>query len=248
MRTLSRMARDAARAETPSLWSVDARYGCLVKYNLPQPNAVVAPVAVQASPPHAAFRPPRASKPDDVAPAQSRTSSPPKHEGQRRSRGVPMSSRRSFSGTPRQSGKLDEPRRHARRGFRAESSRRADCALDNKTREGRLRVWGAGVDAKGSLRNLRKNCFMTTGTHAPRCTGRSRQDLGCPRFSSRHAPGRAIARTVRSWVIFDRPGTRASHDVCIGLFAFLPRRLMGTRFRRDRVSAFWRRFRAGEQV
>ena len=43
-RTLSRMVKDAARTETPFLRVFDARYGYLLKYNMPAPKALPASV------------------------------------------------------------------------------------------------------------------------------------------------------------------------------------------------------------
>ena len=45
MRTVSRMVKDAARAETPFLRICDASHDYRVKYNLPLSKAVIAPVA-----------------------------------------------------------------------------------------------------------------------------------------------------------------------------------------------------------
>ena len=59
MRFLSRRVKDAAGVETPLLWVCDARYGYLMKYNLPLSKTAVAPVAPEETPP-ASVRPPRA--------------------------------------------------------------------------------------------------------------------------------------------------------------------------------------------
>ena len=119
IRTLSRIVKDAARAETPSLRVLRACYAYLLKYNQPLSTAGVASVAPKVAPPPAAAQLPRASKPDDVIPAQSRTSSPPKYGGQSQSRGAPRFSPGRFSGTSRPSGNFDEPRRRARSRSRA---------------------------------------------------------------------------------------------------------------------------------
>ena len=158
-------------------------------------------------PPRGAFQPQRASKPDDASTAQSRTPSPQEYESRWRARGSPKISRGRFSGTQRQSGRLDEPRRLPRSRSRARSSGHADCVVDKKAREERLRAWGAGVDAEGLLQDLPKNCHVGTGTRAPRRKGPLRQDLGNPCFLRRRVLGcdakdfrhwRAIVRTARS--------------------------------------------------
>ena len=78
MRTLSRTVKDAARGEPPFLRVFDARFGYLIKYNLPVPKAVsVAAVSRDASAP-ANVQPQPTLKLDSVAPARCGVSSPPK--------------------------------------------------------------------------------------------------------------------------------------------------------------------------
>ena len=87
VRTLPRTVRDTARAEAPLFRVFDARYGYLMKHNLPLSKAVVATVAPKASP-RVAAQPPRASKSDDVPPGQPGASSPCKYESKYRPRGA----------------------------------------------------------------------------------------------------------------------------------------------------------------
>ena len=50
IRTWPRMVRHAARIETPFLRVFDARYGYMLKYNVPAPNGPMAPASVTKSP------------------------------------------------------------------------------------------------------------------------------------------------------------------------------------------------------
>ena len=90
MRTLSRATKDSVRVGIPVLRVSDARYGCLMKYNLPLPKAAVAPVAPKAAPP-ASEQLQRASTPDDVVFVQPKAADPFGSEDKHRPRGAPVS-------------------------------------------------------------------------------------------------------------------------------------------------------------
>ena len=195
LRFLSRRAKDAASVEPAFSRVFDARYGYLVKRNLPLSKAVVAPVAPEVSPP-ASAQPPRASKPDGIVFVQTKAIIPPVLGGRYCVRGAPRS-------PPRRAGKSDDRRRRSRARSRQQASGDRARVVDKKTRDERLSAWGAGVDGKGSLRDLRKNCYSGTGADAPRRKSRSRRDLGNPRHLPRRAPGRE-GKEVYHWAR-DRP-------------------------------------------
>ena len=79
MRPLSRMVKDVARAETPSLRVCVARYGCPIKYNQHLSNAIVVPVAPKLPSPVSA-QPQRTLKADDVVPGHAEAFIPPDYE------------------------------------------------------------------------------------------------------------------------------------------------------------------------
>ena len=65
-------------------------------------------------------------------------------------------------------------------------------------RDERPSAWGAGLDGKGPLRELRKNCYLTTGARVQRHRGRPCQDLGNPILLLRRAPV-CEGEEVRLW-------------------------------------------------
>ena len=141
MRALSRMVKDAARAETPLLRACDARYGCLLKYNMP---ATKGPQSTSIAP--------QPSVKNDGP------SAPPKKaaaEGKPANRAVDRSRPRGRSTrAPRKT-------RGGRKTRRSRSPRRhppvssAETSGDRQVRDGRVAAWLAGEDSRGSLRSPR---------------------------------------------------------------------------------------------
>ena len=174
IRSFSRIVEDSARVETPLLRVFGARYGYLAKYNLPLSKAVVSPLNPKVTPP-ASAQPPRASKPDGMVSVWTKALSSPGCEGKYLSRGTPRSPRTRLSETPWHGAKSDDPRRRSRSRSCGRVCGDPGRVVDKKTRDARLIAWGAGVNGKGSLRDLRKNCYLGTGAHVPEPQD-SRQD------------------------------------------------------------------------
>ena len=86
-------------------------------------------------------------------------------------------------------GEFDDRRRRSRSCPRAKGSGQTGRVADKKTRVGRPLAWGAGTDDEGSLQDLCRNWYVSTGAHVLRHEGRSRQDSGTPRYLPRRAPG-----------------------------------------------------------
>ena len=149
LRPLSRMVKDAARVETPAIRVFDARYGYLLKYNIPvsrgSQNPSPAPPAKQNPPP---------------LPVPSKGGH------------VPKPPRNAPGRSPRRGPDHGSTRRNTRRRrSRIPPVRRPNLtstAPDKAVYEERPNAWQAGADSKGSLRDMRKNCYMGHGTHAPR--------------------------------------------------------------------------------
>ena len=167
MRAFSRMVKDASRAETPFSRVFGACYGYLMRYNLPWAKAVAAPVDPKAAPP-ASVQPQRVSKPDGMASVQPKAGSPSGPEGKYRSRGAPKPFRARFPETLQQSNKFAGRRRRPRSLPRAKDSGHSGRVVDKKTR---LTSRGARQDDKGSLRDARKKCLLSTGAHVSRHKG-----------------------------------------------------------------------------
>ena len=168
-RTLSRMAKDAARAETPFLRVFDARYGYLSKYNAPAPkgsqDASIVPLPV---------------KKREVAAA-------PRRKGSVEPKSKHRTSGRSRPRSPRPARKKRDARnRHSRSPRRRPHGSSAGLAGKGVYEE-RMSAWLAGEDAKGSLRDKCTNCYVGLGAHAPPHEGRSRQDLGNQCYLMRRA-------------------------------------------------------------
>ena len=223
------MVKDAARAETPFSQVSGARYGYLAKYNLPLSKSVVAPVAPKASPPSATVQPQRASKPDDVVPAQSRTSSPPKSESRWRAPGPPQNSRGHVQGMSRRSCKLGEPRRRSGAALAPTGSCQADRVLDTKTSKGRPRAYTAEVAANGMSQDPRKNCLwarvlMRRGRRVIRVKIGVTSVFRCVERPDVMGGPRKVGKENETSFLndqFGRPGTRTSHGVG-ALFMRLP--------------------------
>ena len=151
--TLSRTVKDAARAETQFMRVCDSRFGYLAKYILPLSKAAVAPVGPKVAP-RVTAQPQWALKPDNVVPVRSEAASPSGYEGDYRSLDAARSPRARFSGTSRQSFTFDDYRCRSRSLSCATDSGQPARVVDRKTRSERLLARGAGMDGKGSSRDL----------------------------------------------------------------------------------------------
>ena len=166
--TLSRMVEDSARTETPFLRVFDARYGDLLKYNMPVSKAIPATVGPASVPP----------KHEDTQAQRSRPY--PKHQAASR----PSERARSPRNSQR---KHQEKSRRSRSPRRRGPSATAEGSKCRNQRETRLNAWVAGQDDKGPLRGMCKNCYVGLRTHAPAHQGKSRQDLDNPCYFPRRA-------------------------------------------------------------
>ena len=151
LRTLSRMVKDAARAEAPFLRVSDACYGYLLKYNMPtsrgkQDTAIASQLA---------------AKRDISSAPPSKGSLESKPAGRARDRSHPRS-----SPSPRKK-RGGQKSRHFRSPRRRPHTASAASLADKGAHDERMKAWLAGEDSKGSLRDKCKNCYIGLGTHAP---------------------------------------------------------------------------------
>ena len=164
-RTLSRMVKDAARAETPFLRVFDACYGYLLKYNMPVSKGTAAQVNPSKSP----------AKPDSSSDHGAKTSEDHKPAPR------PASPRRDNPRSPRPSKrKGPNKQRRSRSPHHRGPPPYAEAVKEKSARDTRIAAWTAGQDAKGSLKGKCKKCYVGLGMHVPIHEGKSRQELGNP--------------------------------------------------------------------
>ena len=150
LRTLSRMVKDAARAETPFLRVCDACYGYLLKYNMPVSKG---PQDVAVAPQPA----PRREAPSAPQSTDAVEAKPAGRTGDRSRPRSPRASRKKRGG---------QKRRRPRSPRRRPQAPASDQMADKSAYEERMGFSLAGEDSKGSLRDKCKNCYIGLGARA----------------------------------------------------------------------------------
>ena len=153
LRALSCMVRSAANVEAPVLRAFDARYGYLLKYNMPvSKGPQLAAVATQPSV------------------KQDGPSAPPRKagaEGRPAGRTVDRIHPRGRSPCAPRKTRGGQKTRRPRSPRRPPPASSAESSAEKKVRDERVAAWLAGEDRQGSLRAKCANCYVGLGTHVP---------------------------------------------------------------------------------
>ena len=169
-------------AETPFLRVFDARYGYLLKCNMPVSEG---PQDVAVAPQPA----PRRGAPSALQSKEAVEAEPAVRTGDRSRPRSPRAPRRKRGG---------QKHRRSRRPRLRPQAPPADQMADKSAYEERMGFWLAVEESRGSLRDKCKNCYIGLGTHAPKHEGRSCHDLGNQCYLPRRARGCGRKR-ARHW-------------------------------------------------